>query len=353
MNVELGSRRLDLLVETFQDRKQFLVQTHNNPDPDSIASAMAVRYLIQRYTGRDAVLAYGGIIGRSENRAMVRELQVPMVPGTMVDYTTYDWTGVCDTQPGTNYTSFPEGFVPTVVIDHHEAREETKKAEFAVVERGYGATSSILAEMLLARAIPIPVDVATALYYGIKSETQDLCRDTSPADEAVYRELAKVADRKAVSRIETERVHRRYYRDVYATLTSARVHGDVVVADAGGVRVPDMVAEMADYLLRHEGMRWAGVIGEHHDQLYVSLRGADEKADAGEIIGRMLHGKGSSGGHPSMAGGQVPLEDLAADERAATKAEVLGVFLRETGGGDEPGKPLIPVDPAGAGDENG
>ena len=111
-----AAARLDSIVEAFDGCESFLIQTHNNPDPDSIACAFALRYLVQRYTGHSAVIAFGGIVGRSENRAMVRELEIPLTPGSLLDYHAYDFTAVCDTQPGTNHTSFPEGFV-------HNARQ--------------------------------------------------------------------------------------------------------------------------------------------------------------------------------------------------------------------------------------
>lgn len=343
---ETPHERLDRIVEAFRGKERFLVQTHNNPDPDSIASAMAVRYLVQRYTGRDAVIAFGGVVGRSENRAMVRHLDVGMVPGSLVAYESYDFTAVCDTQPGTNYTSFPENFVPTVVIDHHHpVRELTKQAEVAIVLPGYGATSSIMGEMLLARDLPIPTDVATALFYGIKSETQDLCRDTSPVDEETYRGLLKFADRRLVARIENEKVPRGYFREIRNTLERAQVYaGKAVAAHLGPVSVPDMVAEMADYLLKLQGARWSAVMGEYQQTLYISLRTDDEDADAGTVLKDLLATIGSGGGHPSMAGGQVPLGAFTETEKQAAVDDLIARWIDEIGFADEDPVALIEDD---------
>ncbi len=344
LDLASAQRFLDAIVDTFQGKERFLVQAHNNPDPDSIASCMAVRYLIQRYTGRDAVIAFGGVVGRSENRAMVRQLKIAMVPGSLVDYSKYDFTAVCDTQPGTNYTSFPDGFVPTVVIDHHPEREETKRSAVRIVEPGYGATSTIMGQLLMARDIPVPTDVATALYYGIKSETQDLCRDTSPIDEEVYRKLGEFADRKLVARIETEKVPREYFRELRSTITAAQIYEDVIVADLVAVRVPDLVAEMADFLLRHEGMRWTCVMGAYQDTLYLSLRNADDDGDAGDTILKMMDGMGSCGGHPSMAGGQVAFTGLDEEQRKAAKDTLIERFLTDVGASASEPSPLVPPD---------
>lgn len=333
MRSDEAVRRYDAVVAAFDGCRRFLVQTHNNPDPDSIACAMALRHLVKLHTGHDTTIAFGGVVGRSENRAMVRQLAVPMVPGALVDYAAYDFSAVCDTQPGTNFTSFPDGFVPTVVIDHHAIRPETRRAKVAIVETRYGATSTIVAEMLLAKGIEIPTDLATALYYAIRAETQDLARDAIETDVEVYRELERIADRRVLSRIESGRVAREYFAEVRAAIDSARVHGDVVVSDLGEISVPDIVAEMADFLLRLEGARWSCVLGEYRSTLYVSLRTSDTDANAGDVIRRVIAGMGSGGGHPSMAGGQVPLTGFLPEEKAAARATFVEEMLRLSGGG--------------------
>lgn len=338
---EVAARRFDRIVAAFQGRGRFLVQTHNNPDPDSLACAMTIRYLVRRETGEDTTIAFGGVVGRAENRAMVRQLHIPLTQGELVDYAAYDFVAICDTQPGTNYSSLPDGLVPTVVIDHHAMRPETKKAEVAIVEPNYGATSSLVAEMLLAKGVPIPTDVATGLYYGMKSETQDLARDTTETDVEVYRELEKLIDRRLLARIESGRVPREYYTEILTVLSTATVQGRVVWADLGLLRVPDMVPEMADFLLRLEGMRWSCVMGDYLDTLYVSIRTSDPDSNCGEAIKKAVAGMGSAGGHASMAGGQVPMPRYTDAEKEAVKRAFIDVLLPLTSVADGTPEPLV------------
>lgn len=338
---EAASKRLDRITAAFRGHTRFLVQTHNNPDPDSLACAMTLRYLIQRETGHDAVIAFGGVVGRSENRAMVRQLHIPLTQGSLIDYGSYDFTAICDTQPGTNYSSLPDGFCPTVVIDHHAMRPETKAAEVAIVEPNYGATSALVAEMLIAKGVPIPTDVATALYYGIKSETQDLARDATETDVEVYRELEKLIDRRVLARIETGRVPREYYSEVLTVLSTATIYGRAVVADLGRLRVPDMVPEMADFLMRLEGIRWSCVLGDYQDTLYVSIRTSDPEGNAGEAIKMAVAGMGSAGGHTSMAGGQVLMPRYTDSEKEDVKRTFIEALLPLTGVAEGEPEPLI------------
>jgi nanoRNase/pAp phosphatase (c-di-AMP/oligoRNAs hydrolase) len=338
---EAAANRLDRILAAIRGRARFLVQTHNNPDPDSLACAMTLRYLIERETGQDAVIAFGGVVGRSENRAMVRQLRIPLTHGSLLDYGAYDFIAICDTQPGTNFSSLPDGLVPTVVIDHHAMRPESRGAEVAIVEPRYGATSSLVAEMLLAKSVPIPIDLATGLYYGIKSETQDLARDSTETDVEVYRELEKLMDRRMLARIESGRVPRDYFTEVLTVLSTATIHGRVLVADLGVLRVPDMVAEMADFLLRMEGIRWSCVLGDYQDTLHVSIRTSDPDANAGAAIRHVMAGMGSAGGHASMAGGQIPMPRYTEAEKEVVKREFIDALLPLTGVADGEPEPLI------------
>jgi nanoRNase/pAp phosphatase (c-di-AMP/oligoRNAs hydrolase) len=338
---EVAALRYDRIVSAFKGRGRFLVQTHNNPDPDSLACAMTIRYLVERETGEDTTIAFGGVVGRAENRAMVRQLHIPLTQGDLVDYSRYDFIAICDTQPGTNYSSLPDGLVPNVVIDHHAMRPETRGAEVAIVEPEYGATSSLVAEMLLAKGVPIPTEIATGLYYGIKSETQNLARDTTEIDVEVYRALEPFVDRRLLARIESGRVPRDYYTEVLTVLSTATVQGRVVWADLGLLRVPDMVPEMADFLLRLEGMRWSCVMGDYLDTLYVSIRTSDPDADAGVAIRKAVSGMGSAGGHASMAGGQVPMPRYTDSEKETVKRAFIDGLLPLTGVADGEPEPLV------------
>ena len=63
-------------VRSLGDRGRWLVLTHDNPDPDAIASAVALTRVLRGALGRSATAAYGGIIGRAENQEMVRILRL-------------------------------------------------------------------------------------------------------------------------------------------------------------------------------------------------------------------------------------------------------------------------------------
>ena len=131
--------------------------------------------------GVEAHVAYGGIIGRSENLALVKVLQLPVVPVSQVVFDEYDLLGLVDTQPPVGNHSVPARYPVDVVLDHHPLRDESLAAPFADVGGDYGATSTMVVEYLRAARLEPSIEVATALFYGIKTDSRDLGRQTTPA----------------------------------------------------------------------------------------------------------------------------------------------------------------------------
>ena len=106
----------------------------------------------------------------------------------------------------------------------------------------------------------------------------------------------------------------------------------------GEVQYPDMVAEVADFLLRLDQAEWAAAIGAFDGCLHCSIRTTDRDANAGDLLQRVL-GSHSAGGHDQIAGGRVPLDrDPAARVKAA--CEVRTRFLEALGVDPANGKPL-------------
>lgn len=260
---------------------------------------------------------------------MLRYLKVQMIPGEKIDYSAYDLIAMVDSQPGFRYNPMPDGVVPHIVIDHHPPRADSipEGVVFAVLEEGYGASATILGEMIARNHIPVPEDVATALVFGIKAETQDLGRETSEADINAYTYLYPRANKRLMSKIESERVPENYFREFSKAIANAVVYDYAVYSWLGEVETPDMVAEMADFLLRLEGARWSFVVGRFSRTLILSLRAADESQAAGDMIATALAGRGSCGGHAVMAGGQVPLAGLSEEEQDDLRESILDNFL--------------------------
>jgi len=302
-----------------------VICTHRNPDPDSISSALALRFLLENAAGVRAVVAYEGVIGRAENRAMVSLLRLRLRP--LESLASIDWNQVAlvDTQPRSGNNSFPRTARPLLVIDHHPALKTTV-AGWSDIRPGYGATATIVAEYIHLSGLAVPAWLATALAYGISSETRDLGHGAGEPDLQAYLRLYPKVRKTILARIEHPRLPRSYFAVLDRALHRAVCYRNVIGSRLGEVETPDSVAEIADFLLAHERMGWSVVTGRHGGQLYISLR-AIRGRGAGRLLRELLRDRGTAGGHGRMAGGQVDIAGLTPFEVEALEEELLGRTL--------------------------
>jgi nanoRNase/pAp phosphatase (c-di-AMP/oligoRNAs hydrolase) len=323
------SARLDRLLALAKGKRSALILTHDNPDPDSIAAGVALAWLFKRLARVEATVAYGGIIGRAENLALVKVLHLPLVPVSRIAFDEHDLVCMVDTQPDQGNHSLPAGVHVDVVIDHHPRRPETGRAAFADVGGPIGATSTVVAEYVRASRLRLPPRIATALFYGIKADTRDLGRMTTQKDVDAYLWLFPMSDKDALRAIEYPRLPASYYRLQHAALERLEIWGDAAIVDVGDLYAPDMVAEVAERFHLLEGARWSLAFGRFAGALWFSLRTSDLRSNAGRTIRRVIEERGgSAGGHGSMAGARLPVEGLSQAAEGRLKAALVKAFLR-------------------------
>lgn len=307
--------RTQALLATLTGKRRLLLLTHTNPDPDSIASAMGIRHLVREKLGLDSAFGLSGRIMRAENQEMVKELGFELTPLGSLDLATFDCAVLVDTQPGFGHTQLPEGRPVDVVIDHHvpphHATRGFAKPTFVDVRTEIGATSSMVTGYLMDAGVDVPPAIATGLFYGIQTDTADLARDASPLDIRAYEFLVQRIDRTKLAAIRTPDVPIEYFRAFKAALNGIRIYGDLVLCTLGHTQSPEMVAEVADLLLRLRGVDTVFVGGLVNGRFYLSVRTQRPGADAYPMIRGALRGEGSFGGHGQVAGGNVPLKDTS------------------------------------------
>jgi nanoRNase/pAp phosphatase (c-di-AMP/oligoRNAs hydrolase) len=339
MSTAVTRGKLADLLRVLDRPGPLVILPHDNPDPDSMASAVALKYIASRLLEKDAQIALGGIVGRAENRAMRTYLNIELVPVGDVVFDGAVLVALVDTQPGRSNNSLPDHVLPTVVIDHHPAYADYAGVPFLDLRDQYGATSTILTEYLHESKLEIEPKIATALFYGIAAETQDLGREATPADIEASHFLYPYTNKRRLAKIENARVPREYFRVFREAIDHAALYGDrAVVSILGDVQYPDMVAEVADFLLRLDQVEWSAAIGAYNGCLYCSIRTTDRDANAGDLLQRVLGAK-SAGGHDMIAGGRVPLGSDPA-ERVRAACEVRARFLTALGIDVATGKPL-------------
>jgi nanoRNase/pAp phosphatase (c-di-AMP/oligoRNAs hydrolase) len=289
-----------------------LILTHDSPDPDALASGKGLAFLLKNAWKIDSRLKYSGLVARAENQAMLNLLTPDWehINGSL-DINSFSAVVLVDTQPTSGNNSLPENCIPQIVIDHHQPiREALKNVRYVDVRPKIGATTTMIFQYMMAAKIEPDPALATAMFYGLQTDTRGLARGASPVDEKVYMRLLRLLDRKKLIQVEQAGLSREYFRAFSQGLQATRVFGKAVYAYLGGIHRPDFPAEMADILIRLESARVAMCMGYHGQTMYLSLRTEPlSEQDAGIIAQRLVIGLGKAGGHGTLAGGQIKLTE--------------------------------------------
>lgn len=328
----LRSPDQDLLdqLRAIADTGPVLILTHDNPDPDALASGKAFATLLESAWNIPSRLFYSGLVQRAENRAML-DLLTP--EWEHIDVLTgldqFSAVALIDTQPGAGNNRLPPNYIPQIVLDHHHpVRETTSMVPYVDIQPEIGATVTLVAQYLEKAQVVPDSDLVTAMFYALKTDTRGLSRGASAADKAVYIRLLAQIDHSKLIKIEQAGLSRTYFRAFSHGLHTARVFTKSVVADLGSMHRPDLAAEMADLLIRLDTAQAVLCLGVHNQILHLSIRTESLGQDAGLLVQQVIVSPGKAGGHGTMAGGQVPLDGQEVNHLVN---EIVSRFLRVIG----------------------
>ncbi len=320
------------LTRALQKIKRVYLLCHDNPDPDSLASMMALRYLLSRHFKIRSSLVYGGEIGRAENRAMVRLLKIPVRNLESVRLRKNAKFALVDTQPEARNHSLPEDAKVVMVFDHHPPKKPMRSSFYHVCE-DLGATSTLMFDYLQEAGIEIDRRLATALAYALITETQDLGREACRDDIRVYQKLIPKVKLRLLSNIRYSVLPQDYFQTLGKALNNTYYYKNIVVTRLGLVNSTDMIHQLADLFLRFERRSWSLCIGWSSDYILLSLRSSNMQARCGKMIAKLVKGKGSAGGHDMVAGGRINCNRMPEKEKIKTEELVISRFLRALGHG--------------------
>lgn len=298
------AQELKKLINTVGEGKLAII-VHDNPDPDAISSAMGLKEIADS-VGVKADIIYKGIIGHHENKAFVNLLDIEMDHSKDFNASDYKKIALIESSaPGVN-NLLPQGTKVSIVIDHHQANMEDVEAEYIDIRPNIGATATIMTKYLQELEIPIKTELATALLYGIKVDTNDFRRNTDPADMTAAAFLFPLANNDILNRIETPSKSTESIDILGEAIKNRQVKGSYLISNVGTIRDRDTLAQAADYLLTLEGITTTLVFGLGEDTIYISGRSRDDRINIGKILADAF-GADKAGGHAMLAGAQIPL----------------------------------------------
>lgn len=296
--------RLRKLRQLFhhQDRLLILIDA----DPDSIASALALKRLLWR---RLAICTISPIrpITRPQNQTMVRLLGIPLTSFDLIKPNDFNRFALVDSQPAHN--PFFAGFAYDVIIDHHPLLPQSS-ARFLDIRNGYGSNSTIMTEYLRQAKIKPSMKLATALSYAIKTDTHNFERPSIEADIRAFHYLFRYTPHALLRRIEIAELTLEMLQYFQLGLSRMQRRRERVYCYVGLVPNPDILVILAEFFLRVIEITWSFVGGVYENRLIVIFRNDGIRKNAGKLAAKAFGRLGSAGGHASSARAEVPLDHL-------------------------------------------
>jgi len=324
------------------DADRILILLHNDPDPDAMASGLALRNLLRRTKTTAIIGALQGVT-RPENLRMANMLDIHVEPVTPGLFTDFERIAMVDVQP-----HYFGGLLDRVdlVIDHHP-EQPGYSAVFKDIRAEYGSTSTILTEHLRAVDVSISERTATAMLYAIKSDTLFFNRQANRADLEAFSFLYPLADATLIRKMEGAEITLERLEYVMKATSNHRLADQVFCAFLGEASREDMVPYVADFFLQIENVKWTAVAAIVHEHLIVSVRNLGYSRNAGDFVRRWFAEIGSAGGHRAMAKAVVPLAafrerygNLQGPEISAKLQEMVSQFLHEHASAERKREPV-------------
>ena len=298
----LTRARVQQYQRYFENADRVLILLHNDPDPDAMASGLALRNLLHRTKTTAIIGAFQGVT-RPENLRMAHLLDIQVKSVTADTLDRFDRIATVDVQP-----SYFGGLLNQVslVVDHHP-EQPGYSTVFKDIRPDYGSTSTIFTEHLRAVEANISERTATAMLYAIKSDTLFLSRHTHREDLDAFTFLYPLAHATLVRKMEGAEITLERLKFVARAVQAGQVRDQIFITHLGVSPREDLAPYVADFLLQLEDVAWSIVSAQVNDWLVISVRNLGYSRNAGEFVRTLFSDIGSAGGHRTMAKAVVPV----------------------------------------------
>jgi nanoRNase/pAp phosphatase (c-di-AMP/oligoRNAs hydrolase) len=321
---ELEHKAEQLATVIDETERRMAIVAHRSPDPDSIASAVALQAIAES-RGVETDILYEGEIGHQENRAFVNLFGIELTPLSEIEMEAYDTVALVD------HAKASEPAVGTevdVFIDHFEP-EVDYEARFIDVRPNVSSTSTILTKYIQEFDLNLTEDVATALLYGIRAETLDFKRDTTPADLTAAAYLYPFADHDTLEQVESPSMSPETLDVLAEAIRNRDVKGSHLVSNAGFIRNREALSEAAQHLLNLEGITTTAVFAIADETIYLAARSKDIRMNIGSVLGDAFGDIGEVVGHSTDASVEIPLGIFTGIEANEDNRETLLSLVKE------------------------
>ena len=283
-----------------------VIQCHDNPDADAISSAFGVqKYLLKH--GKNSKIIYSGI-----NRITKRNILFML-----------EWLGI-GVEHVKNASEFPkpqllicvdcqyaEGNVTKIdaqtvaVIDHH-----IQATEFGlgIIQPNLGSCAALVWSLMRQENFDFSIDknLATALYYGHLTDTNNFSEIKHPFDKDIRDNLSEYCDTGSVKRLSLCNLTVDELEIAGVALLRNFVNPDKRYAVFKSEYCdPNILGFISDITLQVDTVDVCVVYSQRENGVKISVRSCSRKVMASEFAEFITRGIGSGGGHKEKAGGWI------------------------------------------------
>lgn len=288
-----------------QNYHDIVIQCHNNPDADALASGFALLRYFQSL-GKKVRFVYGGTqrIQKSNLLLMVETLKIPVAHSGPLE-TPPELLLTVDCQYGEQNVQELTGPCPVAVIDHHKSRLECFPPLWEVRD-GCGACATVVWDMLLDAGFDPAGDeaLATALYYGLFMDTSKMQELRHPKDKDLRDAMEFCANKADLF----------HFQNCNLSLNELEIAGRAfgnydfcqeyhfAVAEAERCD-PNLLGVISDALMEVDVVNVCIAFCMLDNGAKLSVRSCVKDTRADELAAYVAQGLGSGGGHPQKSGG--------------------------------------------------
>jgi nanoRNase/pAp phosphatase (c-di-AMP/oligoRNAs hydrolase) len=333
------------LLKVLADKKNVLITTHEHPDPDALASTLALCTLLTaKLPGANVTASAKGRTGGGINEMFAQLTNLKLAPWNDANLKNYDAIVLVDTQPNFANSPLPANVQPTAVIDHHRGRVGRRpRCSFRDIRSDVGATGSIIFSYFMELEQPISRDLGATLLYAIESDLAGAAGQPGELDNIALSSLTLIADTRKLYKMRYMNLPQSSYVSIATGLQNAVVYDSALFSHLDEIDSPEKPAVMADFLLRFDKADWALVTAVFNGALVMSLRTNNAKLSAADLMKRLVRDMGEGGGHRTKAGGGIKLANGTPTEIERLRGIVRRRFLRSLRIAQSRGQRLVPA----------
>ena len=293
--------------------KELAIFLQDNPDPDAIASGLTLKYICKHYDV-ESKLYYGGDISHQNNKALIDLLSLDLI-SIKTEEAALDVVqssgkiALIEASIPSRNNVLPEDVTPNLIFDHHPADINLVKGDYIDIQTDIGATATIMTKYIRQLNLKPDMSLATALLYGIRTDTNEFTRNTSPDDMNAATYLSPLVDKNIMSQLEHPPMGLETLDIIGRAINNKEIRGAYLTSFVEFISDRDALPQAAEMILHLEGVYTVLVFGINDDKVQLSARSRDPKVNLGRIL-QNAFGELNSGGHAAMAAGVIKLEKL-------------------------------------------